>query len=303
MTQFLYLTKRNLLVYFRDRGAVFFSMLSMLIIIALMLLFLGDMHVDSITEMLAKLPGHDTTNDQSHAELFLLAWTVAGIIPINAAMVTLSALSSIIKDRANGRSASIHTAPISRMTITLSYIAAACLASLVICSLTLAISEIYLCTKGMQAFSVAEHLQLLGMILANSFTYSALMYLCAMFVRSEGAWSGLGTVIGTLVGFLGGIYLPVGNLSQGLADFLSCTPVIYGTVMFRGIMTRSITDVTFADAPAQMIDTTRSVMGIDYTAFGNDVSAGNCVLLVLGFGVLFTVMGAAATLLMKRKDR
>ena len=303
MTQFLYLTKRNLLVYFRDRGAVFFSMLSMLIIIALMLLFLGDMHVDSITEMLAKLPGHDTTNDQSHAELFLLAWTVAGIIPINAAMVTLSALSSIIKDRANGRSASIHTAPISRMTITLSYIAAACLASLVICSLTLAISEIYLCTKGMQAFSVAEHLQLLGMILANSFTYSALMYLCAMFVRSEGAWSGLGTVIGTLVGFLGGIYLPVGNLSKGLADFLSCTPVIYGTVMFRGIMTRSITDVTFADAPAQMIDTTRSVMGIDYTAFGNDVSAGNCVLLVLGFGVLFTVMGAAATLLMKRKDR
>ena len=303
MTQFLYLTKRNLLVYFRDRGAVFFSMLSMLIIIALMLLFLGDMHVDSITEMLAKLPGHDTTNDQSHAELFLLAWTVAGIIPINAAMVTLSALSSIIKDRANGRSASIHTAPISRMTITLSYIAAACLASLVICSLTLAISEIYLCTKGMQAFSVAEHLQLLGMILANSFTYSALMYLCAMFVRSEGAWSGLGTVIGTLVGFLGGIYLPVGNLSQGLADFLSCTPVIYGTVMFRGIMTRSITDVTFADAPAQMIDTTRSVMGIDYTAFGNDVSAGNCVLLVLGFGVLFTAMGAAATLLMKRKDR
>ena len=179
MTQFFYLTKRNLLVYFRDRGAVFFSMLSMLIILALMLLFLGDMHVDSITEMLAKLPSHDTTNDQSHAKLFLLAWTVAGIIPINAAMVTLSTLSSIIKDRANGKSASIHTAPVSRMTITMSYIAAACIASLVICSLTLAISEVYLCAKGMQAFSIVEHFKLLGMILVNSFTYSALMYLCA----------------------------------------------------------------------------------------------------------------------------
>ena len=303
MTQFFYLTKRNLLVYFRDRGAVFFSMLSMLIILALMLLFLGDMHVDSITEMLAKLPSHDTTNDQSHAKLFLLAWTVAGIIPINAAMVTLSTLSSIIKDRANGKSASIHTAPVSRMTITLSYIAAACIASLVICSLTLAISEVYLCAKGMQAFSIVEHFKLLGMILVNSFTYSALMYLCAMFVKSEGAWSGLGTVIGTLVGFLGGIYLPVGNLSKGLADFLSCTPVIYGTVMFRDIMTRGITDMTFADAPTQMIETTRSVMGIEYTAFGNDVSSANCVLLVLGFGLLFTIIGAAATLWMKRKDR
>lgn len=75
------------------------------------------------------------------------------------------------------------------------------------------------------------------MILVNSFTYSAIMYLCAIFVNSEGAWSGLGTVIGTLVGFLGGIYLPVGNLSDGLADFLSCTPVmifLVSSVIFAG---------------------------------------------------------------------
>ena len=303
MTQFLYLTKRNMLVYFRDKGAVFFSLLSMLIIIGLMLLFLGDTLVDSITDMLAQLPGHDTTNDQANAELFLLAWTVAGIIPINAAMVTLSSLSSIIKDKTNGRSASIHTAPVSRMTITLSYITAACLASLLICSLTLAISEVYLCMKGMQPFSFGDHIRLLGMILVNSFTYSALMYLCAVFVKSEGAWSGMGTVVGTLIGFLGGIYLPVGNLSQGLTDCISCTPVIYGTVMFRDVMTRSVTDVTFADAPEQMLEIARSKMGIAYAAFGNDVSTGNCVLMVLGFGLLFTMIGAASTLLMKRKDR
>ncbi|MCR4646966.1 MAG: ABC transporter permease [Oscillospiraceae bacterium] len=303
MTQFVSLTKRNLLVYFRDKGAVFFSLLSMFIIIGLMLFFLGDLLTGNITDMLAQLPDHDTTDDQAHAKLFLLAWTVAGIIPINAAMVTLSALSSIIKDRSNGRSSAIHTAPISRMTITLSYIAAACLASLMICSVTLAASEICLCIKGMQPFSAAEHLRLFGMILANSFTYSAMMYLCAMFIKSEGAWSGMGTVIGTLIGFLGGIYMPVGNLSGGLMDIISCTPVIYGTVMFRDIMTRSITDVIFADAPAQMTETMRTVMGVEFSAFGNAVSSANCVMIVLGFGVLFTLIGAAATVLTRQKDR
>ena len=303
MTQFLSLTKRNMLLYFRDKGAVFFSMLSMLIIIVLMLLFLGDMQIDGITGMLSEVPGRDAAADKSNAELLILTWTIAGIIPINAAMVTLSALSSIIKDRTAGRSGAIYTAPISRVTITMSYITSACIASVVICTMTLAVSEIYLCIKGMEVFTLSEHIRLFGMILANSFTYSAVMYLCAVFVKSEGAWSGFGTVIGTLVGFLGGIYLPVGSLSDGIADILSCTPVIYGTVMFRTVMTDAITEKTFAGAPAAMIGETKRIMGIDYSAFGNNVSTAECVMVVIIFGLVFTMIGAAATILKTHRDR
>ncbi|MDE5860418.1 MAG: hypothetical protein K2H23_08585, partial [Oscillospiraceae bacterium] len=86
MVKFFQLTKRNMLLYFRDKGAVFMSLLSMLIILALMLFFLGDMSIENITEMLSALPGRDTSNDESNAELLVLAWTVAGIIPINSAM-------------------------------------------------------------------------------------------------------------------------------------------------------------------------------------------------------------------------
>ena len=303
MTQFLSLTKRNMRLYFRDKGAVFFSLLSMLIIIGLMLLFLGDTLSDGITEMLAELPGHDTANDQSKAELFTLAWTMAGIIPINAAMVALSALSSIIKDRTTGKSGAINSAPVSRICIAMSYITAACLASVVICTLTLAISEIYLCAKGMAVFTLSEHITLFGMILANSFTYSALMYLCTVFVNSEGAWSGLGTVIGTLIGFLGGIYLPVGNLSDGLVDFLCCSPVIYGTSMFRSIMTKAAADAAFSDAPTNMIEQTRHIMGIDFSAFGTNISVTACVWIVIGFGLAFTLLGTAAAVFKIRKDR
>ena len=303
MTKFLYLTKRDLLLYFRDRGAVFFSLLSMLIIIALMLFFLGDMHINGIVEMLSALPAHDTADDKKNAEIFMLTWTFAGIIPINAAMVALSTLSSIIKDKETGKSRAIHTAPISHFTITISYITAACIASMLICMITLALSEGYLCNKGMEIFSFAEHIRLFGMILVNSFTYSAIMYLCAMFVKSGGAWSGLGTVIGTLVGFLGGIYLPIGNLSEGLQNVLGCTPVIYGTVMFRNVMTDSIIDMTFADAPVEMIDKTESIMGIDYRVFGNSVSVAECIMVVLAFGLVVTMIGAAVTVFKNQKDR
>lgn len=303
MTQFFQLTKRNMLLYFRDKGAIFTSMLSMLIVLALMLFFLGDMSIENLTQVLAGIPGHDTTHDKKNSELFMHAWTVAGIIPINSAMVTLTVLSSIIKDKTAGKINSIYTSPISRSTITFSYISAACVSSVIICSITFAISELYLCMNGLTAFSIGEHIRIFGMILANSFTYSAIMYLCAVLVKSEGAWSGLGTIIGTLVGFLGGIYLPIGQLSDFLVNVIECTPVIYGTAMFRDIITNSIIEKTFTDVPVEMTNEYRNIMGIDLEAFGNSISASECVIIVIGFGVLFTILGAALTTFMKRKDR
>ena len=50
MEQFFILTKRNLDVYLRDKGAVFFSFLSALIVIGLMVFFLGDMNIEATAE-------------------------------------------------------------------------------------------------------------------------------------------------------------------------------------------------------------------------------------------------------------
>ncbi|MDE6728315.1 MAG: ABC transporter permease, partial [Oscillospiraceae bacterium] len=211
----------------------------------------------------------------------------------------------IIKDKTAGNINSIYTAPVSRLTIALSYISisAACVTSVIICLVTLAVSEFLLCTRGITAFTFSEHLKIFGMICANSFTYSAIMYLFAILVKSEGAWSGFGTVIGTLVGFFGGIYLPIGQLSDGLAGVMTCTPVIYSTAMFRSVMTSSITSITFANAPDVMTEEFKKVMGIDLEAFGSIVSPSACIAIVIGFGILFTIAGATAASLVKRKDR
>ena len=303
MQRFIQLTKRNMLLYLRDRGSVCFSLLSMFIVIMLMMLFLSDINIQNITELLSELPSHDTANDEKHASLFILAWTAAGIIPINAVMVTLSVLTSMIRDKTTGRIQSIYTAPIRRSTIACSYITAAGLCSILICVLTLGLSELYLCIRGMEVLPVMAHLKLSGMILVNSFAYAAMMYLLATLVRSEGAWSGIGTIIGTLVGFLGGIYLPVGQLADGLTTVMSCTPVIYSTVMFRSVMTEAVAEATFADAPAQMLEAYREVMGITYEAFGHSSSPLGCIIIVAAFGAAFMIAGVLVTTYTNKKDR
>lgn len=303
MEQFLAITGRNLKLYFKDKGAVFFSLLSMLIVIVLMMCFLGDMNVESITDILSRFPDRNAQADSKNAELLVLSWTCAGIISINAVTVTMSVYSCMIKDKVSGKLNAIYTSSLTRITITAGYIVAAWVASVCVCLLTLLITEMYGIFKGLCAFSFMEHIQLLGMILVNSFTYAAWLYVLAMLIKTEGAWSGIGTVVGTLVGFLGGIYIPIGALSLGVENLMKCMPVIYGTSMFRNIMTKEILNTTFAGLPSEIAEEYCEVMGIHLSIAGRKLAGFEEWLLLLGCGIIGLVAGTVILNYTKKTDR
>ncbi len=303
MEQFMAITGRNLKTYFRDRGTIFFSLLSMLVVIGLMVFFLGDINIESITDILGQFPGREAERDKENARLLTLAWTCAGILSINAVTVTLAAYSVMIKDKVNGKLNAVYTAPVSRTVIAAGYITSAWVASVCICMITLVVTEAYGAAQGLAVFSAAVHLQLAGMVMVNSFVYAALMYLVAVLVKTEGAWSGIGTVIGTLVGFLGGIYVPVGTLSESIAGILKSTPVLYGTAMFRDVMTDDILNTTFAGIPEEIVLEYRRVVGIDLELFGGNIRTGQELLLLLFCGMILLTVGACILKYGKKADR
>ena len=294
MRQYFELVKRNMRLFMRDKGAVFFSLLSMLIVLVLMLFFLGDMNVDNLKNALSEIPGRNAETDAHNAFIFVVLWTCAGIVSINAVTVTLAVYSTMIKDRTEGRLASIYTLPISRLSVSSAYVTAAWLCSVIICAITLAISEIYCIIIGGEIFSLLTHLKLLGMIAVNSFTYAALMYLAAALVKTQGAWSGIGTVVGTLVGFLGGIYIPVGALAEGIVNLLKFVPVLYGTKMFRSVMTEEICRQIFDDIPDTFRTEYLEIMGVELDFFDTGVSNVACVVLLAVCGAVFLSAGVLA---------
>lgn len=303
--QFYELVKRNMRIYLRDKGAVFFSLLSMLIVIALMLFFLGDMYIEDIISVLSELPNRDAASDKTNVTVLILQWIAAGIVGINAVTVTLAVYSAMIKDRSEGRLSSIYTAPVSRLAIASGYVIAAWICSVIICVLTLLISEIYCIIKGGEPYTLAAHFKLLGMIAVNSFAYAAIMYLVAIIVKTEGAWSGIGTVIGTLVGFIGGIYIPIGSYSDGIAAVIKCFPVIYGTKMFRSVMTESAEAAVFGNISQEFFDLGkfREEMGTVLEFFGTEVSNLACTVILLICGIIFLIAGALVTKYIKKSDR
>ena len=222
---------------------------------------------------------------------------------MNAVTVTLAVYSTMLKDRVSGKLNSIYTAPVSRTVITVSYIATAWIAAIIVCVFTLIVTEMYGIIQGLEVYSIAQHIHILGIIGMNSFVYATFMYLLALIAKSEGAWSGIGTLVGTLVGFLGAIYIPIGSLSDSIQSLLKCIPIIYSTALFRKMMLESILKHTFDGIPKNVTRQYREAMGIDITIFEHSVSGFEIGIVLLLIGIVFVGIDVCILKYSKKVDR
>ena len=300
MKKYINLTKRNCLVFLRDRGAVGFSLLAMLIVLMLMGVFLGDMNQNNVLYLLEEYGGvRNRLVDEENARQLVQYWTLAGILAVNAVMVTLTVIGTVVEDVEDGRIACFYSAPIKQHGIAFSYIASAILIGVLFCMLTLGIALIYIVATGGQPLGMKALGKLLLLIILNVSMFAIVMYLVALFIKSSSAWSGLGTVVGTLVGFLGGIYLPMGFLPEGVANMLKYIPVLHGTALMRDVCCKDILKETFQGIPTQVVTEYKEYIGIQITMGGEVVSSEFQILFLIGCGILaFIVVG----MIQKRKE-
>ena len=93
MHKFWNLVKRHCLVFLRDKTAVFFSFLAMIIIIVLMGVFLSKMNVDSILSLLEQFRhSKATATDRKNATELVNYCILAGILMTNSLTVSTSVI-------------------------------------------------------------------------------------------------------------------------------------------------------------------------------------------------------------------
>lgn len=304
MREIFYLTKRNCLVYLRDKSAVFFSLLSMLIVLGLMVVFLGKMNSENVLSVIEEYGGRKiTAQDRENAAYLIQMWTLAGIISVNAVTVTMTVLGNMVQDETRKRIMAFYVTPVKRLYLALGYIFSAWIIGTFMCILTFAVGEVFFFLKGYDMLSVKDALTLTGMIMCSALTYSSIGYVIALFVHSNSAWSGILTIIGTLVGFAGGIYLPMSQLSIGVQKILKALPILHSVSMMRAVSTQQIVEKTFAGMPEGLIPVYRDKMGITVTVSGNIWSIKEQVLLLTGYTFCAIILAVIVTRNRKLKDR
>ena len=299
MRELYYLVKRNILVFMRDYAAVFFSVLSMLIILLLMVVFLGKMNTDNVLWVLAEYGGErDALQDEKNAQYLIQMWTLAGILAVNTFTVPLTVMQTMVRDEVNGHLASFYVAPVKRIKIVLGYTLASWLIGSTMSVLTLIIGEVYMVAQGYSLLAPAAVLKILAMVMLNALVYSAVGYLLALFIHSESAWGGMLTVMGTLVGFLGAIYLPVSMLSEKIVNVLKCLPVLHGTAMMREILTKDAISTTFDGLPDLVPELFAKEIGITLWNGETQITLGNQILVLSVYAIIAIVV---ATIISKRR--
>jgi multidrug/hemolysin transport system permease protein len=289
----LRLVKRNILVYVRDRSNIFFSLLSMIIIIGLMVIFLGKMNADNVVSLLNEYGGvRDTAADRNNAEQLVMLWALAGIVVVNSVTITLSMIGIMVEDEAQKRLSSFYVSPVNRVVFVMGYIIAAMIMGVIICTMTVAIGEIYFGIIGVDLLTLEQLGKILFYILLNVFTSASLVFLIMNFVHTQGALSGLGTIIGTLVGFLSGIYLPMGTLPEKVQAVIKCLPLIHGSSFLRSIFTENILTTTFQNCPAELIYDYKEFVGITVTYKNEVISDSIKVAFLVISGIIFIGISA-----------
>ena len=187
MREIYYITKRNCQVFFRDKAAVFFSILSMLIVLGLTVIFLGSMNSRSVVNVLAEYGGvRDTAKDEKNAEYLIQLWTLAGILVVNSVTVTLTVMGNMVQDETRKRIMAFYVTPVNRIKLTLGYIFSAWLVGIIMCVLTLAAGELYFLIKGNDLLSVV-HLLKLFVPIRLLFLPWDISWLCSFIVTVHGA--------------------------------------------------------------------------------------------------------------------
>ena len=277
------ITGRNLRLYFRDRLNVFFSLLGALVLFLLYTLFLGNQQTQGLAETFPLAAEEDIKG-------LVDAWMFAGIVGITAITTGLAAVNVIVEDTATGRVSDFLVSPISRWQLVLGYLLSTVVIALIMTTVVFAVSLAYLALVDGVSLTAGQLARTYGYLVLSCIAFGALSAFVVTFVRTPGSFAALSTLVGTILGFAAGSYIPVGAFPEGVRNFVSALPFMQASMVVR----REMTDGPLAavtDQP-EAVEEVQRLFGI--TAYVGDwaVPTGYVLLVLAAMAVVFTALAA-----------
>ena len=270
-------TGRNLRLFFRDKSAVFFALLTSLIIIGLYVLFLGDMWVE-------------TFQDFTGVREFMDNWVMAGLTAISSVTAGFSAFGTMIGDRSRGIVKDLYAAPVRRRSLAGGYVLSAFLIGYILSLFTLFLAEAYIVARGGAFMNGQALLRVLAILFLSDLSNTAMVFFITSLISGENAFSAVGTVVGTLIGFLTGIYIPIGSLPEPVRWAVRLFPPSHGACLLRREMMEPSLARSFENVPSAYYRQVRQILGVDFSFGGEILPEWGSVLILAGSGALFFLL-------------
>lgn len=220
------LTRRNKKVYFASKSNIFFSMLALIILVGLHFAVFRKMNADSLLESGISI-------NEKWAFWFSDCLMLSSLIPIGAITISLTSLAQIVTDKERNIIHDFYAAPVSKITLLMSYLFSSLAIGAMMLFGFIIVFELYLVVIYGISFTLIQFLAVLGVTALSLLLGNFFVLIIVSFVKREQAMGAIGTILGTMLGFFCGAYIPIGVLGKSVGTIFTCLPFLPLTTLSR----------------------------------------------------------------------
>lgn len=268
MKTFSVLVKRNIRLFFKDKGLFFTSLITPAILLVLYVTFLGNVYRDSFVSSVP--PGMILSDELING--IVSGELISSLLAVSCVTVAFCSNFLMVQDKVNGVIKDLHVSPVKPATLSLAYYVANLITTLSICYIASAVCLGYVAIVGWYMSFCDVLLLLLDVTLLVLFG-NALSSLINYFLSTQGQISAVGTIISSGYGFICGAYMPLSSFSEGLRTVTSFLPGTYGTSLMRNhAMQGALTELQEQGVPAEVIKQIKDALDCNLYFFNHSVS-------------------------------
>ncbi len=262
------LIKRNIKLFFKDKGMFFTSLITPMILLVLYATFLGNVYRDSFVMGLPK--GFEIS--QSLLDGLVGSQLVSSILAVSCVTVSFCSNFLMVQDKASGTLKDLRIAPVKSSVLSMSYYIATIVSTLIICFIATGVCLVYLAFVGFYMTFADVLLLVLDTILLVLFG-TGLSSIINFFLSTQGQISAVGTIVSAGYGFICGAYMPLSQFDEGLRNVLLFSPGTYGTALMRNhAMNGALNELNNEGLSTEYINSLKDSLDCNIYFFENQVS-------------------------------
>ena len=273
------LIRRDMKLYFKDKGMFFSSLITPILLLVLYTTFLKKVFDDSFR---SALEAAGATVADSVLNGVVGGQLISSLLAVSCVTVAFCSNLLMIKDKTSGARHDLTISPVRPSTMAMGYYLASLLSTLIITFTAAAVCLGYLACVGWY-LTAGDVLGLLLDVFLLTMFGTALSSCINFWLTTDGQASAVGTIVSAGYGFICGAYMPISNFGTGLQRVLSFLPGTYGTSLLRNhAMGGAFAEMEKLGFPGDVVKAIRDSVDCNLYFFDHQVSGTQMYLILVG---------------------
>ena len=276
MEKIINLTKRNIKVYFSDKGMFFTSLITPAILLILYATFLSNVYQSTFVDAMPE----GIELDSKLLNGLVKGQLIGSLLSVSCITVAFCSNMLMVQDKVNGNIKDLMITPTDKKTLAISYFLASFISTLIINLFALALCLIYIANNGWFMTLTDVLLIILNVVLLTLFG-CVLSSIVNSFLSTQGQITAVGTIVSSMYGFIAGAYMPMSQFGAGLRNALLYLPTTYGTALMKNSVLTGPLKELGKTIPSEIVDALKEALDIRLIFKNNVVSIQTMYLIVI----------------------